>query len=99
VADSAKPAKPSLDGQPSLIKFPAKLSIKAMGLNQADFQELVVGIVTPLIAPATPDKVATLASSGDKYLSVRVHFTAHNQAQLERIYGALRDEPRVLFTL
>lgn len=101
---SSAPAKSGgeenlLQGQPSLIKFPADLSVKAMGLNTPDFQDLITHIVGPLIAPATPHKVVTQASSGDKYLSVRVHFTALNQAQLEKIYTALRAEPRVLFTL
>lgn len=92
-------ATTSLDGEASLIKFPAAISIKAMGLNEPGFETLIVDIVQPHIAPATPTKVVTTLSSKEKYMSVRVHFTALNQAQIERIYTALRDEPRVKFTL
>jgi len=92
-------ATTSLDGEASLIKFPAAISIKAMGLNEPGFENLIVDIVTPHLAPAAPSKVVTTLSSKEKYMSVRVHFTALNQAQIERIYRALRDEPRVKFTL
>lgn len=70
-----------------------------MGLNEPDFEKLVLDLVEPFIAPARPSKVVTTLSSKGKYMSVRVHFTALNQAQVERIYVALRAEPRVKFTL
>ena len=70
-----------------------------MGLNAPDFESLVLDLVQPHIAPATPTKVVSNLSSKGKYMSVRVHFTALNQAQIERIYVALRGEPRVKFTL
>jgi len=92
-------ATTSLDGESSLIKFPAAISVKAMGLNEPDFESLVLELVQPHLAPASPTKVVTSLSSKEKYISVRVHFTALNQAQIERIYMALRDEPRVKFTL
>ena len=92
-------ATTSLDGEASLIKFPASIAIKAMGLNAPDFESLVLDLVQPHIAPATPTKVVSNLSSKGKYMSVRVHFTALNQAQIERIYVALRGEPRVKFTL
>ena len=92
-------ATTSLDGEASLIKFPAAIAIKAMGLNEPDFERLVLDLVQPFIQPATPTKVVTNLSSKGKYMSVRVHFTALNQAQIERIYAALRGEQRVKLTL
>ncbi len=92
-------ASTSLDGEASLIKFPAAISIKAMGLNEPDFEALVIGIVQRHLEPAKPSKVVTTLSSKEKYISVRVHFTALNQAQVERIYVDLRAESRVKFTL
>lgn len=70
-----------------------------MGLNAPDFEALVIGIVQPHLEPAKPSKVVTTLSSKEKYISVRVHFTALNQAQVERIYVDLRAESRVKFTL
>lgn len=92
-------ATTNLDGEASLIKFPAAIAIKAMGLNEPGFESLVLDLAQPFIAPAKPSKVVTNLSSKGKYISVRIHFTALNQAQIERIYVALRAEPRVKFTL
>lgn len=87
----------------SLIRYPAELAVKAMGLNDTaegvPFQALVESLVLPLIAPAEARCVDARESSGGKYLSVRVHFTATSQGQLQAIYSALHAEPRVLFTL
>jgi len=88
-----------LDGESSFIKFPAAISVKAMGLNEPDFKTLVLELVQPHLDPAAPSKVVTSLSSKEKYISVRVHFTALNQAQIDGIYLALRGEPRVKFTL
>lgn len=93
------PAEPDLQGEPSLIEFPARIMIKAMGLNNEAFEPLVRGIVLPLIGPAEPLAISRIPSSGGKYVSVRIEFLASNQSQLEAIYRALRAEPRVLFTL
>jgi len=93
---------PAIDdwaGEPSLIDFPASLDVKAMGLDEPDFEDLIRSLVEPHIAPPGPDMVTLRRSSGGKFVSVRVHFTATGKAQLEAIYAALRGEPRVLFTL
>lgn len=103
------PGSAGLEGQASLIRYPAELSVKAMGLDAEldglGFRALVKSLVLPLLDPQLPGcaprpvKVDTRDSSGGKYLSVRVHFTASSQGQLEAIYAALHAEPRVLFTL
>ncbi len=91
-------AEPDLQGQPSLIDFPEAMSIKAMGLHTPDFEAFVVDLVKPHVPGGLTD-VTTHVSSAGKYMSVRVHFMAENQAQLEAIYRALQAEERVLFTL
>ena len=82
-----------------LITYPADMSIKAMGLNLAEFETVVINLIAPIIAPQEPRKIDTRESSGGKYLSVTVHFKAADQAQYETVYNALRDDARVLFTL
>ncbi len=82
----------------TLIEFPAHIAVKAMGLNVDDFESCISALVLPLIEPAVPE-FTTLLSKEGKYLSVSVHFTAHSLAQLHSVYGALRNEPRVLYTL
>jgi len=84
--------------QETLIEFPADIAVKAMGLDQNDFEQLITDLVTPHIQPQTP-AVSTLASKGGKYLSVSVRFTADNLEQLHAVYAAFKAEPRVLYVL
>lgn len=82
----------------TLIDFPAEIAVKAMGLNDDEFEKLIARTVLPLIEPATA-RISTLPSKEGKYLSVRVHFTALSHDHLQSVYIALRAEERVLFTL
>lgn len=82
----------------SLIEFPADIAVKAMGLNQNDFETFVSDLVGPMILPQQAS-FTTLPSKGGKYLSVSIRFTANDLEQLHRIYAVLRAESRVLYTL
>ena len=84
--------------QKTLIEFPAEIAVKAMGLHDDDFTALVAELVKPHIEPQNVE-FTTLPSKGGKYLSVSVRFTAVSLAQLHAVYGALKQEPRVLYTL
>ena len=86
-------------GEPSLIDFPATIDVKAMGLAAPDFESLVGDLVLPHVPAPGPESITLRKSSGGKYVSVRVKFVATSKNQLVAIYGALRAEPRVLFTL
>ena len=113
--DGGRPDGPRPDGAPlvlgagpadaageSLITYPAEIAVKAIGRNGdvdgVGLPELVGALVAPLIDPA-PSRIEAIPSSGGRYVSVRVHFTATSRAQLEAVYGALHVEPRVLQTL
>ena len=93
------PGEDGWQGEPSLIDFPAEIDVKAMGLAASGFEALVRELVLPHVPAPGPESVTRRESSGGKYVSVRVRFTATSKDQLETIYGALRTEPRVLFTL
>ena len=84
--------------QETLIEFPAQIAIKAMGLHQDEFEQLVTDLVFPHIDTKTAS-VTRLLSKGGKYLSVSVHFLAADLPQLHTIYAALKQEPRVLYIL
>ena len=81
----------------TLIEFPAQIAVKAMGLNNGDFETLVATIL-PLIEPAEVSFETVLSKEG-KYLSVRVHFVAVDHEHLISVYAALKAEERVLYTL
>lgn len=82
----------------TLIEFPADIAVKAMGLNQDNFEALVTALVLPHVEPAAAT-VTTLPSKEGKYLSVSVRFRAQNLEQLHAVYAALKEEAKVLYTL
>ncbi len=82
----------------TLIEFPAQIAVKAMGLNNGDFETLVATTILPLIEPAEVSFETVLSKEG-KYLSVRVHFVAVDHEHLISVYAALKAEERVLYTL
>jgi len=84
--------------QETLIEFPAPIAVKAMGLQTDDFQLLISDLVAPHL-DLEQANITTLPSKGGKYISVSVRFTATSLEQLHAVYGALRGEPRVLYTL
>ncbi len=87
------------DNPETLIEFPADLSVKAMGLNNSEFTELVESLITPLVGGADAVSFTEVPSSGKKYVSVRAHFRAENLEQLHSVYAALRGDSRVLYVL
>ena len=98
-ANGAGNATDSLQTPESLIEFPAELSVKAMGLNEPDFVELITTLITPHVPVEANLNITEVKSRHAKYLSIRAHFRADNLEQLHAIYSALRDEPRVLYVL
>lgn len=84
--------------QETLIEFPADIAVKAMGLKTDDFEACITELVRPHIQPQA-FTVTTLPSKGDKYLSVSIRFKAESLEQLHALYGELKKEPRVLYTL
>lgn len=84
--------------QETLIEFPADFAVKAMGLDEDNFQELITELVMPHVYPQEAT-ITTLPSKGGKYLSVSVRFKAQSLDQLHAVYAALKAESRVLYTL
>lgn len=90
--------KETPNNKETLIEFPAHIAVKAMGLHTDDFQQLISSLVLPHVHPQEAT-LTTLPSKGGKYISVSVRFTAESLEQLHAVYGALKSEPRVLYTL
>lgn len=82
----------------TLIEFPALIAVKAMGLDEDDFESVVTRLVMPHIEPQAVN-VTTLPSKGGKYISVSIRFTAVSIEQLHAVYAVLKLEARVLYTL
>jgi uncharacterized protein len=85
--------------QESLLEFPCRFPIKAMGTDDGAFETLVVELVRKHAPDLGEDSVATRASQGGKYLSVTVTVTATSREQLDNIYRELTACEQVLYAL
>lgn len=83
----------------TLLEFPCEFSIKAVGLDENNFDLLVIKIVRKHIRYLAEDTVSSRNSSNGKYLSVTVTVTAESKAQLDAIYTELSSHDRVVMAL
>lgn len=95
---SIKPPEEVLE-RDSLLEFPCRFPVKAMGLNEDGFEALVAGIVLEDATMYEDEPVTTNLSSTGKYLSVTVTIEALSKDQLDKIYQALTDSEKVLMAL
>lgn len=85
--------------QDTLLEFPCDFGIKAIGLDENDFDILVIEIIKKHVEVLSDDAVETRQSSNKKYLSVTVTITAISKVQLDAIYIELSGHERVTMAL
>ncbi|MGB5291162.1 MAG: DUF493 domain-containing protein [Lysobacterales bacterium] len=85
--------------QETLLEFPCKFPVKAMGRGEAGFEALVTGIVLAHAEIFVGESITSVPSSTGKFLSVTVTIEAVSKAQLDRIYQDLTDCEQVLVAL
>jgi hypothetical protein len=87
------------DEQETLLEFPCKFPVKAMGRNEEGFEALVTKIILNHAEMFAAEAVTTNLSSTGKYLSITISIEAVSKAQLDRIYQDLTDCEQVLVAL
>ncbi len=85
--------------QESILEFPCKFPIKAMGRKEHDIERLVVDLVGKHAPNSSGIEVKTNISSNAKFISVTVSITAENRKQLDAIYQELTGHPQILYVL
>jgi putative lipoic acid-binding regulatory protein len=83
----------------TLLEFPCEFSVKAMGLNEPDFHQIVVQIVRKHCPDLGEGCSKTRPSKNGKWLSVTVTFEATSKLQLDSIYMDLTAHERVTMSL
>ena len=97
---SAKtPSEQNSNQQETLLEFPCKFPVKAMGRFEDDFEALVTNIILARAEIYENEPVTTNPSSSDKFISVTVTINALSKAQLDCIYQDLTDCEQVLVAL
>ena len=95
---SIKPPEQVLERE-TLLEFPCRFPVKAMGRDEDGFEALVAGIVLKHATLFGDEPVTTNLSSTGKYVSVTVTIEALSKDQLDKIYHALTDCEQVLIGL
>lgn len=96
---SIHPPENGRDQQETLLEFPCKFPVKAMGRDDGSFEALVTDIVLKHAEMFAGVPVTTNMSSAGSYLSVTVTIEALSKAQLDRIYQDLTDCEQILVAL
>ena len=87
------------ENETSLLEFPCRFPIKAMGRQSDEFEALVSGIVTRHAQLWPDDPIKTVPSKAGNFVSVTVKVEAQSKAQLDAIYQELTDCEQVLMAL
>ncbi len=85
--------------QETLLEFPCKFPVKAMGRLEDGFEVLVTELILVHAEMYSGEVVTTNPSSSGNYISVTVTIEAFSKAQLDRIYQDLTDCEQVLIAL
>ena len=83
----------------TLLEFPCEFSVKAMGLNEPGFQELVVQIVRNHCPELGEGCSNIRPSKNGKWVSVTVTLQATSKQQLDSIYMELTAHEKVTMSL
>lgn len=85
--------------EPEGMVYPCHFRIKAMGLDEDDFDALVVQIIRRHCADIQEGAVSLRPSKNGKYVCVNVDIEAQSREQLDAIYDDLTAHERVLMRL
>ncbi|VAW87862.1 Proposed lipoate regulatory protein YbeD [hydrothermal vent metagenome] len=88
-----------MSDQETLFEFPCEFPIKVMGEAADDFDAHVVSIIRKHVTDLPEGAARSRTSSGGKFQSVTVTFTATSKAQLDAIYMALTACSRIKMVL
>jgi len=83
----------------TLLEFPCRFPIKAMGRAGREFQAIVTHIVRAHAELWPGEPVRSNPSRNGNYVAVTLVVRATSQAQLDAIYQELTDSPEVLMAL
>lgn len=93
------PTDTAADVQESLIEYPCKFPIKAMGKNEHGFETIATEIILKHAEIYAGEEIKTNPSGSGNFISITVPIRALSKAQLDSIYQDLTDCEQVLVAL
>lgn len=85
--------------QPSLLQFPCRFPIKAMGRTNSALTQQVEDLVRRHAPDLKAEDVTTRPSARGNYVAITVTITATSQEQLDAIYLDLNAHESIVMTL
>jgi putative lipoic acid-binding regulatory protein len=79
----------SLEEGETLLEFPCKFPVKAMGLSCDEFEVAVIDIISRHVEDMAEDALSIRPSKNGKYTSITATITARSKQQLDAIYMEL----------
>lgn len=83
----------------TLLKFPCKFPVKAMGLACDELEIAVIEIINRHVDNMDEDALKMKPSKNGKYAAITITITAHSKEQLDAIYMDLTACERVSIAL
>lgn len=87
------------ENKTTLLDFPCRFPIKAMGRQSDEFEALVSGIVTRHAQLWPDEQIRSVPSKAGNFVSVTATVEAQSKEQLDAIYQDLTDCEQVLMAL
>ena len=87
------------DTENSLLEFPCRFPVKAMGRQSADFESIVSGIVSRHANLWPQEPIRSTPSRAGNFVSVTAVVDAESKSQIDAIYQDLTDCEQVLMAL
>ena len=83
----------------TLLEFPCRFPVKAMGHNTDEFVRVVSDIILSRAELFEGEKITTSQSKAGTYLALTAVIEAQSKEQLDSIYQALTDSGQVVMAL
>ena len=80
-------------------QFPGEVEITAMGQADAGLEVQIPTLLRAAGLSVRHETVTTRASSGGRYVSVKLTFVANSREDYDAAHAALREHPEVKWTL
>lgn len=81
------------------LEFPREYSIKVMGFNQPEFEDVLLAHMKPIIPDCMDTPVKTALSKADKYISITIAFRAQSSEHVDEVFAQARACPGVVMAL
>ena len=81
------------------LNYPILFPLKVIGVNEADFETIVIDIVRRHVPELLEENIISKVSGHQKYRSVSFQFIAESRAQVDALYAELSSNKRVIMIL